>query len=439
MEVHLFLGQESPFHLLLLLIRSGSLVWLFFSLLGNRLKMPFFSGFCLYELLLIGFGIFYAPIFYLFLLAEPFFLSWFFYRNTYESFSFSAYSVGILYLGFDLLRAFFLFGLYAIVDHRVFVDFHVLLYGVVAGLSTYTLCLCFHYVHRYLVLLDEPRFHKQVRTSFFCFILIHLLLTLSQMCICSFLSLGCFSFLRTASLYGFAFVILRLRLSILSFEKEEREARLPMAKLCKKLGCLYQDLRGFRHDFAGMLVSFTMAIESRDWELIEKLHREVLLEANKSLSSHEYSYFDLCLLEDKTIRSLIFHYLGQAQETGLEFSLEIREKVPALNVNQLALVRLLTILLTNAVEAAQASEDKEIALAVFPTEQGLELILENSRPAGDLKVQKIYQSDWSTKGPGRGTGLFTVKRILNHETTMLLDTEFDEQRFTQHLTIRSHP
>ncbi len=438
MEVHLFLGQESPFLLLLLLIRSGSLGWLFFSLLRNRLKMPFFSGFCLYELLLIGFGISYPPIFHLFLLVEPFFLSWILYRNTYESFSFSAYSVGILYLGFDLLRAFFLFGLYAIVDHRVFVDFHVLLYGVVAGLSVYTLGLCFHYVDRYLVLLDKPRFQQQVRSSFLCFMLIHLLLTLSQMCSCSLLSLGCFNFLRTASLYGFAFVILRLRLSILAFEKEEREARLPMAKLCKKLGCLYQDLRGFRHDFAGMMVSFTMAIESRDWELIEKLHREVLLEANKSLSSHEYSYFDLCLLEDKTIRSLIFHYLGQAQEKGLEFSLEIREKVPALNVNQLALVRLLTILLTNAVEAAQASAEKEIALAIFPTEHGVELILENSRPAGDLDIQKIYQSDWSTKGPSRGTGLFTVKRILNHEESMLLATDFEDHRFTQHLTIRSH-
>lgn len=107
-------------------------------------------------------------------------------------------------------------------------------------------------------------------------------------------------------------------------------------------------------------------------------------------------------------------------------------------MHQLALVRLLTILLTNAVEAAQASADKEIALAIFPTEHGVELILENSRPAGDLEVQKIYQADWSTKGPGRGTGLFTVKRILNHETAMLLDTDFDEHRFTQHLTIRSH-
>ncbi|MCU0083147.1 GHKL domain-containing protein [Streptococcus danieliae] len=123
----------------------------------------------------------------------------------------------------------------------------------------------------------------------------------------------------------------------------------------------------------------------------------------------------------------------------MEFSLEIREKVPALNVNQLALVRLLTILLTNAVEAAQASAEKEIALAIFPTEHGVELILENSRPAGDLDIQKIYQSDWSTKGPSRGTGLFTVKRILNHEESMLLTTDFEDHRFTQHLTIRSHP
>lgn len=210
-----------------------------------------------------------------------------------------------------------------------------------------------------------------------------------------------------------------------------------MTKLCKKLGCMYQDLRGFRHDFAGMMVSFTEAIESRDWELVEKLHKEVLVEVNEVMSSREYSYFDLCLLEDKTIRSLIFHYLCQAQENGLDFYLEIRDKVPPIEVNQLALVRLLTIILTNAIEAAQASADKRIDLALFRSGQGLEMILENSRQPGELSIKKIYQLDWSTKGTDRGTGLYTVQRILNHEEAILLETEIGSQNFIQHLTIRS--
>ncbi|MBF0805821.1 MULTISPECIES: GHKL domain-containing protein [unclassified Streptococcus] len=200
---------------------------------------------------------------------------------------------------------------------------------------------------------------------------------------------------------------------------------------------MYQDLRGFRHDFTGMMVSFTVAIESRDWELVEKLHKEVLMEANEVMTSREYSYFDLCLLEDKTIRSLIFHYLCQAQEKELNFYLEIRDKVPPMEVNQLALVRLLNILLTNAIEAAQVSEEKRIDLALFRSDQGLEMILGNSRPSGELNIQKIFQPDWSTKGSGRGTGLFTVQRILKHEEAMLLETEIVSQHFTQHLTIRS--
>lgn len=437
MEVHLFLRDDSPFHLLLLLIRAMGLGWLFFSLLRNRLKRPFFFHFCIYELVLVGMGALHSAFFHFLLFAEPFILSWLLYRNTYESFRFSSYSVGILYLGFDLLRGFFLFCLYTIVGHEFFVDFHLLLYGLIAGLSLHTLYLLFQSFHRYLLFMDEPCFRKQIRTSFCCFIVIHFFLTFSQIATCSMLSIGCSGFLRTASLYIFAFVILRLRLSILSFEKKERENKLPMTKLCKKLGCMYQDLRGFRHDFAGMMVSFTVAIESRDWELVEKLHKEVLMEANEVMTSREYSYFDLCLLEDKTIRSLIFHYLCQAQEKELNFYLEIRDKVPPMEVNQLALVRLLNILLTNAIEAAQVSEEKRIDLALFRSDQGLEMILENSRPSGELNIQKIFQPDWSTKGSGRGTGLFTVQRILNHEEAMLLETEIGSRHFTQHLTIRS--
>ena len=43
---------------------------------------------------------------------------------------------------------------------------------------------------------------------------------------------------------------------------------------------LYNEIRGFRHDYAGMLVSMQMAIDSGDLQEIDRVYNEVLVKAN---------------------------------------------------------------------------------------------------------------------------------------------------------------
>ena len=48
---------------------------------------------------------------------------------------------------------------------------------------------------------------------------------------------------------------------------------------------LYNEIRGFRHDYAGMLVSMQMAIDSGDLQEINRVYNEVLVKANQKLRS----------------------------------------------------------------------------------------------------------------------------------------------------------
>ena len=68
---------------------------------------------------------------------------------------------------------------------------------------------------------------------------------------------------------------------------------------------LYNEIRGFRHDYAGMLVSMQMAIDSGDLQEINRVYNEVLVKANQKLRSEKYTYFDLNNIEDSALRSLI--------------------------------------------------------------------------------------------------------------------------------------
>ncbi len=56
---------------------------------------------------------------------------------------------------------------------------------------------------------------------------------------------------------------------------------------------LYNEIRGFRHDYAGMLVSMQMAIDSKDLQEIDRIYNQVLVKANQKLRSDKYTYFGL--------------------------------------------------------------------------------------------------------------------------------------------------
>ena len=47
----------------------------------------------------------------------------------------------------------------------------------------------------------------------------------------------------------------------------------------KLLVCIMK-IRGFRHDYAGMLVSMQMAIDSGDLQEIDRVYNKVLVKAN---------------------------------------------------------------------------------------------------------------------------------------------------------------
>ena len=52
---------------------------------------------------------------------------------------------------------------------------------------------------------------------------------------------------------------------------------------------LYNEIRGFRHDYAGMLVSMQMAIDSKDLQEIDRIYNQVLVKANQKLRSDKYT------------------------------------------------------------------------------------------------------------------------------------------------------
>lgn len=194
---------------------------------------------------------------------------------------------------------------------------------------------------------------------------------------------------------------------------------------------LYNEIRGFRHDYAGMLVCMQMAIDSGDLQEIDRVYNEVLVKANLKLRSDKYTYFDLNNIEDSALRSLIAQAIVYAGNNGVEFSLEVKDTITNLQIELLDLVRIMSVLLNNAVEGSAESCKKKIEVAVIKMDYETVIVIQNSCKVTSTHPEDLFALGFSTKGANRGIGLNNVKEILDKYENIILETVMEDSTFRQ--------
>ena len=194
---------------------------------------------------------------------------------------------------------------------------------------------------------------------------------------------------------------------------------------------LYNEIRGFRHDYAGMLVSMQIAIDSKDLQEIDRIYNQVLVKANQKLRSDKYTYFDLNNIEDSALRSLIAQSIVYARNKDVEFTLEVKDIITRLSIDLLDLVRIMSVLLNNAVEGAAESYSKQMEVAVIKMDLETVIVIQNSCKYTMTPSEDLFELGFSTKGRNRGIGLNNVKEILDKYENIILETEMEDSKFRQ--------
>ncbi|GAD42696.1 sensor histidine kinase [Streptococcus anginosus] len=225
------------------------------------------------------------------------------------------------------------------------------------------------------------------------------------------------------------------------YEKEEQikqkeREQLQLQKYTDEIVNLYNEIRGFRHDYGGMLASFQSAIHTSNIKEVERIYQEVLVNANLQLRSDKYTYFDLNNVGDSALRSVMTQTLFKARDYNIELTFEVKDFVKPLPIKLLDLVRMTSVLLNNAIEGSAESYQKTMNVSLVDLDTETILVIQNSRKKRPLDLEEIYQTDFSTKGEGRGLGLSNIKEIINNYEGIILDTKIEDEYFTQVMRVR---
>lgn len=178
------------------------------------------------------------------------------------------------------------------------------------------------------------------------------------------------------------------------------------------------------------------AIEKRDISEIEQIYSNVFLKMNDSLRKTDYTAFNLKCIQDIAFRNVLAQAMIRAKTENIPFSLEILENIPVVEVPMLDTIRLLDILLNNALEAAEMAVHPKIEVAAADDEETTSIIVKNTRKPEVIDKCKIWEKGYSTKGKERGIGLTSLLTLIHELGNVEIETLIEKETFTQKLIFR---
>ncbi|NLI53811.1 MAG: GHKL domain-containing protein [Clostridiales bacterium] len=244
-----------------------------------------------------------------------------------------------------------------------------------------------------------------------------------------------FLLLPVLNLIGYLLYKLAIRNKIqLEEQKEKYEQLLIYTGIIEKLT---KDIRAFRHDYNNILLTLRSYIEQNDIEGLRTYYYREILKNQSAILDKNSVFLYIEYIKCVSLKGLLTTAFQRALDRDIKISVSIDDYLDETGMQAIDLCRVMGIFLDNAIEAAKDSEDKVLSLsATRDDNQNISIVVANSfsdRPMMNL----LFQEGYSTKGEGRGTGLFTLQNILKDYEHVTLNTVIDNGFFVQELNISS--
>lgn len=113
--------------------------------------------------------------------------------------------------------------------------------------------------------------------------------------------------------------------------------------------------------------------------------------------------------------------------------MEVDAEIEPPDLELIEFITILSILLDNAIDAAEQCANGNIVFAYFQEDDRKIVVVENTTVEDKVSTNHIFEYGHSTKGDNRGIGLANVKVILHKYSKFSISTNSSNHRFVQEL------
>ena len=119
-------------------------------------------------------------------------------------------------------------------------------------------------------------------------------------------------------------------------------------------------------------------------------------------------------IESTIVKAVIYSKLVECEQLGINLSYEIKSNIEGSYLDDTEITIILSNLLNNAIEATKNSNKKKIKLDIRKLER-YKIQVKNNISGLNIdsrEIENFFKKGFSSKGEGRGYGLFNVKKII---------------------------
>lgn len=213
----------------------------------------------------------------------------------------------------------------------------------------------------------------------------------------------------------------------ISEEKRKREMYIEVMEE------LMDNIKSFKHDYANSIHTLTgyMLENDNDGALCYLKSLSNLNEDEKILQ-----YYELKYLKEPGLKGLIISKVSDMIKKDLDFTISIDQsnKLSERKIDMLDLSRVIGILIDNAIEASEQSEDKKVFINILENRCSTEIVISNSF-LGNVDIMSLSLSGYSSKGKDRGIGLYNANQILSKYENINMFTNVNGNMFFQKIEL----
>ena len=219
--------------------------------------------------------------------------------------------------------------------------------------------------------------------------------------------------------------------------KNKKEQLRNLQDYTRSLEEVYTDMRKFRHDYINILSSIVGYIEDDDMDGLKQHFYSNIMPLGEGIKNNNFRIGLLKNIDIVELKGLLSSKIIQAQGKGIDVFLDISDRIDNISMDIIDMVRVIGILIDNAIEAAEICEKPIIKLGLIKKKESILIVIINSCVEDTPPVYKVFQKGFSTKGKDRGMGLSNVRDIINKASNIFLDTTINNGEFIQKLEIEN--
>jgi len=212
-----------------------------------------------------------------------------------------------------------------------------------------------------------------------------------------------------------------------------------LLEFIKKYEVIIEEQREARHESKNQLITIKSKVLNKEAEQEIIKYVDSILKDHISYKEDKYGKFQY--LPANGLKGLFYYKAMEAEEKGINLSINIGEKVEKSIISKLEteefkqLGRIIGVYLDNAIEASCESEEKKLGIEIYKHKSDVIMIISNTYE-GEIEEENIGNIKYTTKGNNHGYGLILANKILNKNKRFCAERQVTDKLYIQKLIIK---